>query len=120
MDTGGFSDYRANLWLDEVKTVWIGLHYADPNSSGAYASEVFGGSYRRVQTTFTDPDARVMFNDASIIFKGLPAVKITFIAGWDAQYNGNMEFYIPVTNPVTVLAGKGYTIDANQLAISLP
>lgn len=120
MEAGGFSDYRANIWLNQMQTIWIGLHYADPNISGAYASEVFGGSYTRVKTVFTEPDNRVMFNSSSIIYKGLPAVKLAFIGGWDKQYNGNLEFYIPLVNPVTILSGKGFTIDANQLAISLP
>jgi hypothetical protein len=119
MQVGGFSDYRANKWLTQLSTVWIGLHYADPNISGAYASEVFGGSYARKKVTFTAPDARVMFNGESIVFKGLPSVRLTHIAGWDKQYNGNMEFYIPLTSQVTILAGKGFTIDADQLAINI-
>jgi len=120
MEIGGFSDYRANKWLTDIDKIWVALHYADPNISGAYASEVFGGSYSRVKTDFTDPDGRVMFNSSSIVFKGLPAVRLTHIAGWDKQYNGNMEFYIPLGTPTAVLAGKSFEVQASQLAISLP
>jgi hypothetical protein len=120
MDNGGFTDYRVSTWLSELDEVWLGLHYADPNISGAYASEVFGGSYARLKTPFTDVDNRVMFNSSTVTFRGLPNVKISHIGGWDSQYNGNLEFYIPLGNPVTILAGKSYTIEANMLAISLP
>jgi hypothetical protein len=120
MDQGTFSDYRANKWLGQLSKVWIGLNFADPNISGAYASEVFGGSYNRVQTLFSTPDGRVIFNESTVKFKGLPSVRIIYISGWDAQYNGNMEFSIALSSPVTVLAGKGYEIQASQLAISIP
>jgi len=120
MESGNFSDYRVHLWLAQLGKTWVALHFADPNVSGAYASEVFGGSYSRMKTTWSTPDSRVMFNEVSVYFKGLPSVKISFIAGWDKQYNGNLEFCIPLTDPVPVLAGRGYTIDANMLALSLP
>jgi hypothetical protein len=120
MDEGNFSDYRANKWLDQIGSLWIALHYADPSISGAYASEVFGGSYTRVKAEFSDADNRSIFNTSSIIFRGMPNVNITFIGGWDAHYNGNLELYIPLATPAIVQAGKTYTIDASMLAISLP
>lgn len=121
MDEGGFTDYRVNKWLDQIaENIWVSLHYTDPSVSGAYASEVFGGSYSRIRAPFSSADGRSIFNDNSIIFKGLPNVKITFIGGWDLNYNGNLEFYIPLGEPVTVMAGKSYIIDASMLALSLP
>jgi hypothetical protein len=120
MHEGNFSDYRANKWLDQLGTIWIALHYSDPSVSGAYASEVFGGSYTRVKTDFSSASNRVIFNEDSVKFKGLPSVQLTYIGGWDKQYNGNLEFSIPIIGGVTILAGKSYEIQASQLAISLP
>ena len=120
MEEGGFTDYRVNKWLKDMKSLYIGLHYANPNVSGAYASEVFGGSYARVLATFSEPDGRVIFNESTLTFRGMPSVKITHISGWDDQYSGNMEIYIPLTEPFAVQAGKSYEIQASMLAISLP
>lgn len=120
MIDGTFSDYRVAKWLADLDTVWVGLHYADPVTAGAYASEVFGGSYGRRKANFSEPDNRVVFNENTLVFKGLPTVKITHIGGWDSHYNGNLEFSIPLLTPTTVMAGRSYEILANQLAISLP
>jgi hypothetical protein len=120
MDQGSFTDYRVHLWLADITKLHIGLNFANPYIAGAYASEVFGGSYGRMECTFSAPDSRVIFNETTLVFKGLPSVRLTHISGWDAKYNGNMEFLIPLATPTTVLAGKSYEIQANELAISLP
>lgn len=120
MATGAFSDTRAEIWLKQLGTLWISLHYDNPRTAGEYASEVFGGAYTRIKTVMSDPVNRVIFNTSDMNFAGLPAVKITHIAGWDKQYNGSMEFSVPLPSPVVVVAGKGYYLPANELAITIP
>lgn len=120
MAEGTFSDTRAETWLSQLGTLWVALHYDNPRSAGEYSSEVFGGSYARQKISMSDPVDRVIFNVNDANFTGLPAVRITHIAGWSTQYNGTMEFSVPLPTPVVVATGKSYYLPANQLAISIP
>lgn len=115
---GRFSDYRVEKWLDDLSVVWIAAHYDNPDVAGAYASEVFGGSYARVRCPMTQTANRAVFNLQPINILGLPAVTVTHIAGWDNQINGNMEFSIALPSPVRVVAGKSLPIPANTIALS--
>lgn len=120
MAIGLFSEYRVNLWLADLTTVYLALHFDDPNIAGAYASEVFGGSYSRVKATFSDPDGRVIFNESSIVWTGMPNTRVTHVAAWNKQYNGDLEYSVPLPKAVSVSAGKKFTVDSAMLAISLP
>lgn len=120
MAEGTFSDTRVEVWLGDFKTLWVGLHYDNPRTAGEYASEVFGGSYARVRTTMSDPVNRVIFNESDLSFNGLPAVKLTHIAGWSQAYNGTMEFSVPLPAPRVIVTGKGYYIPAGEIAITIP
>lgn len=120
MQNGSFSDYRVHKWLTDMGTIWVALHYDDPTIAGAYASEVFGGSYQRVRVEFSEPVNRVIFNSQDVTFKGLPTIRITHLVGWDNQYSGNMEFSVPLPEAINVLAGKSFRIPTETLAISLP
>lgn len=115
---GRFSDHRVELWLNELSTIWLAAHYDNPDVAGAYASEVFGGSYARVMCPLTQSSNRVVYNLNPVTILGLPAVTVTHIAGWDTQINGNMEFSIPLPSPVRVLAGKSLPIPASAIALS--
>jgi hypothetical protein len=120
MASGSFTEYQVEIWLNQIQTVWVSLHYSDPKVDGNYASEVFGGSYGRVRAEFSAPDARAIFNGEDIIFRGMPTIQVTHVGAWDAQYNGNMLYSVPLATPVTVLAGNSYRVGAESLAISLP
>jgi len=117
---GLFSDYRVNLWLQALAKPWLALHFDDPNIAGAYASEVFGGSYSRVQVVFSDPEGRVIFNESNVVWTGMPNTRITHVAAWSAQYNGDLEYSVPLPKAVSVTAGKKFQVDSAALAISLP
>jgi hypothetical protein len=117
---GLFSDYRINLWLADLTTLWLGLAFDDPNIAGAYASEVFGGSYARIKVVFGDPDGRAIFNTSDITWTGMPATRVTHVVGWNAQYNGDMEYSVPLPQAQPVLAGKKFSVPSAALAISLP
>lgn len=120
MATGRFSDQRVETWLSQLSSVWLSLHFADPDVDGAYASEVFGGSYGRILASFTDPVSRVIYLDSDVTFRGLPTVKVTHVGAWDAQYNGNLEFSVAMESPSYVVDGGSIRIGAETLALSLP
>lgn len=118
MTTGKFSDYRVNRWLNEIEDCWLALHFDNPDVAGAYASEVFGGSYTRMKCKMSSASNRGIYSLDSVLFTGLPAVGITHIAGWDAQYNGNLEWSAPLANPVKIPLGKTYSVPAGVIALS--
>lgn len=120
MANGAFTEHRADMWLQDLAELWISLHYSDPEVSGHYASEVFGGSYGRVKAEFSEPTGRVIFNVADIWFKSLPDVKITHIGAWDSQFNGNMEFSVALDTAQRILEGKSFRISSDSIAVSLP
>lgn len=115
---GRFSDRRTAMWLNELETIWLGLAYDNPDVSGAYASEIFGGSYTRQLVTMGIAENRAIFNISSALFTGLPAIKATHIVGWDSQYNGNYEFMVPMEEPIIFPAGASFPIAAYTLALS--
>jgi hypothetical protein len=73
MQQGTFSDYQVNNWLKDYAHCWVALHYDNPDIAGAYASEIFGGSYVRAAASFSDPTNRVTWNVTQAHFTGLPA-----------------------------------------------
>lgn len=119
MSTGPFSTYQVHEWLGDIATGWAALHFDNPETAGAYASEFFGGSYTRIAYTMTQPTNRGMFTLTDLVFTGLPAGKILYIAGWDAQYNGNYLWSAPLPSPVTVLAGKSKSFPAGTIGLSM-
>lgn len=118
MSIGTFSDYIVNQWLSDFSICWVALHYDNPEIAGAYASEVFGGAYARLKGACTAPSNKATFNATALNFTGLPAVKITHLAAWDATVNGNYLAMAPLPEPVRVINGGRYLVPANQLAFS--
>lgn len=116
--SGRFSDYRVEKWLRELQTCYLALHFDNPDVAGAYSSEIFGGSYVRCQTSFSDPANRAMWNVSNIKFTGLPAIVLTHIAAWDSPINGNLEMSAPLVDEIRVVPGGRFDMAANQFALS--
>lgn len=116
---GRFTEYKVNEWLSDLEFCWLALHYDNPETSGAYASEIFGGSYARQLVNFEAPDNRAIFNINDVLFQGLPAVRISYFCGWDAEYNGNCIFSEALEQPITLALGKPLSIPAGTIALSI-
>lgn len=114
-----FTDYRVHQWLSQFTELWLSLHYDNPDTAGAYASELFSGSYTRIAVTMGVPNSRGVFVTSDVTFTGLPATRITHLGGWDAQYNGNLEFSAPLPAILTVLAGSSKTFPSNTIGLSM-
>ena len=119
MSTGRFSDYQVEQWLSESDSYWVALHYDNPDISGAYASEVFGGSYTRVLVPFTGVDGRTTWNVDPIKWTGVPSVQVTHLAGWDAQINGNLLWSSSLDGKVTIPEGQSWSLGARVIALSI-
>lgn len=115
----GFSDYQVNKWLTELGDLWLALHFDNPDIAGAYASEVFGGSYVRMSAAMTDASSRAIFTLTTVKFSGLPAVSISHLAAWDAKTNGNLIASVALPTAVRILPGTSYTVPAATLALSI-
>jgi hypothetical protein len=121
MSTGRFSDYQVAQWLADAASngYWLAIHYDDPDISGAYASEIFGGSYIRVLAQFSGVDGRTIWNTDTVRWTGLPAVQATFLAGWDAQFNGNLLWSSSIDGVVKFIDGSTWAIPAQSVALSI-
>lgn len=119
MAIGPFSDYLIEQMLRLAQNGWLGLAYDNPEIAGAYASEVFGGSYTRIEYALTAPSSKGMLLLNDVKFDGLPAVSVAYVTGWDAQYNGNYLWSAPLPSPRGVLAGKSLSIPAGSIGLSM-
>lgn len=132
MSVGRFSDYQVEKWLVDSANIkdltlrlkgatgyFLALHYDNPDTSGAYASEIFGGTYSRVAAEFTAVDGRTVWNAQPVKWTGLPSIVITHIAGWDASINGNMLWYSSLDSIVRATAGGTWSIGAQTIALSI-
>lgn len=116
---GKISAYQAERWLDQLQNSWVALHYEDPDISGAYASEVFGGGYARYPVTFSSASGRSIWNETSVVFAGLPSVVVTYIGLWDAAVNGNHLATMYLDTPVMVGAGGSMEWGPTSIAVTL-
>jgi len=121
MSVGRFSDYQVQQWLTDASQdgYWLALHYDNPDIAGAYASEVFGGTYKRVRADFTSVDGRTIWNAGPVRWPGLPSIVITHVAGWDAQLNGNLLWYSSLDAVVRITQGSAWAVSANTIALSM-
>lgn len=115
----GFTEFVLHDTLQRIKDQsWVALHFDDPGLSGAYASELSGGGYGRILAVFGDIASKHMWLSQDVTFSGLPLSMITYIAGWDAEHRGNLQWACQLLPPQRVLEGKGITIQAETVALS--
>lgn len=116
--SGRFSDYQVEEFLSSISSAYIGLQFDNPFVAGAYASEVFGGSYERQECDFSAPSARGISQLTSLVFPGMPSVAVTHISGWDSKVKGNILFSISLASPTRVKEGGTYSIPAGSIVLS--
>lgn len=117
---GTFADDLVNGWLAAVAdTCWVSLHFDDPATAGAYASEYSGDGYKRVLAHFSNVTNRAIWNANALQFTGLDAGTITHLGGWNASLNGDLLFSTELPAPVRLTRGQGFTVNSEQLALSL-
>jgi hypothetical protein len=121
MSTGRFSDFQIERWLASLADsgCYLALHYDNPDVAGAYASEVFGGTYARTFADFTGVEGRTVWNTAAVKWSGLPAVVVTHVAGWDAANNGNLLWSSSLDSVVRIAQGNGFSLGARVIGLSV-
>lgn len=117
---GSITDDQAHAWLQDINdNGWISLHYESPALGGTDRGEIAGGGYKRFKMIFTQPNSRSIWSSVDARFTGLIQNKITYFGIWTHQYRGWLRAYGELPEPVVVLTGKGYVLNAHQLVVSI-
>lgn len=113
------NQYAHKILNDLTSNCFISLHFESPMLAGAYASEISGGGYKRTKIGFSEPSSRSVINTTDAKFTGIPETKVVWVAGWNAERNGDIMWMSELKDPVYVLRGGGYVIPAGDIIISI-
>lgn len=114
-----FTNLLTELMLGHLKGSYAALHFEDPAVAGEWASELSGGGYCRVNASMMPTGMGAAWNLNPIVFKGLPAGRISHVALWDRPSGGSMLTYAPLTPAVTMIEGGVFPIGAQEYAVSI-
>lgn len=102
-----WSNVGVDSALNGVTAAWCSLHTASPGATGA--SEVSGGSYARVQTTWGSASGSSRAGSAVTI--SVPAsTTITYFGVWDSPSGGNYTGGGQLSSPETFGAAGTYAL----------
>ena len=112
-----FTDYLTEQMLTKLENSWAALHFEDPGIIGGVSTELLGAS--RVPAAMEATGSKVAWNTGPLVWRGLPAGKIAFVALWDRQAEGNLLAYAPLTPAVNMIEGGVFSLNAYELAVSI-
>ena len=126
------SDYLEVALLNEtlngvaftaVDNPYISLHTSDPTDAGTSSTEVSGGSYARVASSFATASGTsgAVVTDATATFPTATANwgTVGWIGLWDAASSGNMLYFCPLDASKTIDSGDIFKITAGNLSVTL-
>ena len=117
---GEVTDWLVAQWLAFFTPAWFSLHIANPTRAGDIETEVIGGSYLRMSGGFTPYDARTIWLGTNLAWTGMPAVTVTHVGVWNAQYNGQLLSSGGLPKPYAkVPQGGSFALDAYTYAVSV-
>tara|TARA_B100000902_G_scaffold155285_1_gene151709 strand:+ start:271 stop:648 length:378 start_codon:yes stop_codon:yes gene_type:complete len=122
----GITNYLENELLDHVlrgssgaytgpTTVYLALYSAAPNDAGG-GTEI---GVTRQSITFSAASGGTISNSGSISFTSMPTVTVSHVGVFDHITTGNLLFHGALTSSASVTSGDTFTIQANDLQISL-
>ena len=121
----GISNYLENKLLDHVLknvtytkpgTVYLALFTSNPTDTDS-GSEVSGTT--RQSISFGAASAGSISNSSRVSFSSMPTATVTHIGVYDASTGGNLLFHGALSSSASVTSGDTFTIQANDLQISL-
>lgn len=123
------SDYLERKNLDhnlgtttftKPSAVYVSLHTASPTDS-ASSTEVTGGSYARVVSTFsaaaTVSGVSTASNVGALNWTNMPTATVTYAGIYDASTGGNLLYYGALTASKALTAGDNFTMNAGSLIV---
>ena len=123
----GFSNYLEDKLINHVlrntsytpaTAVYLALFTSNPTDADT-GSEVSGGSYARQSVAFSASSSGSSSNSSSVSFASMPAATITHVGVYDLSSGGNLLFHGALSASTAVASGDTFTIQANDLQISL-
>lgn len=114
-----------NLWANNAidyllnRDTYFALHISDPGATGELSSELTGGSYARVLSTFSSAASREAANNAQVVFPNLPASIVTHVGVWTASSFGEIICSGAFPSALTVTDGDPLVIQIGDFAVSV-
>tara|TARA_B110000211_G_scaffold192187_1_gene219357 strand:+ start:953 stop:1348 length:396 start_codon:yes stop_codon:yes gene_type:complete len=106
-----------------VNDPYVSLHTADPTDAGTPATEVSGGSYTRVASSFSTASGTsgLVATDADITFPTATGTwgVVGWIGLWDAASGGNMLYHTALDATKTIDSGDIFKITTGNLTVEL-
>ena len=121
----GLANYLEDKLLDHAlrntaytpaTAVYLTLFVGSPTDAGTGGTEV---NITRQAVTFGASSSGTVSNSASVSFASMPAVTVTHIAVYDHESAGNLLFHGALSSNVVAASGDTFTIQANDLDITL-
>ena len=121
----GLSNYLEDKLLDHAlrntsytpaATVYLTLFVGSPTAAGTGGTEV---NVTRQAVTFGAAASGTVSNSSSVSFASMPAVTVTHVAGYDHVSAGNLLIHGALSSNVAAASGDTFTIQANDLDITL-
>lgn len=108
-------------------TVYVGIISDDASDNdleeGILANEITTYTGNRKPVTFTEPTQQdgkaTIKNNAAIDFEDMPAVTVKYAVVCDAETNGNILYWCPLTDIKTTNAGDTFRIPEDGLVLDL-
>lgn len=119
--TSILSNHAGNANLTQLLdgTTYVALHLTDPTATGLLATEVAGGGYIRQPITYAAATGKIRVSTKALIFPGMPACIVAFLAGWDAISAGNMIWRKELSPHITVLASGQFLVAVGDIAVKV-
>ena len=121
----GLSNYLENKLIDHAlrntlytpaATVYLTLFVGSPTDAGTGGTEV---NVTRQAVTFGAAASGTVSNSSSVSFASMPAVTVTHVAVYDHVSAGNLLIHGALSSNVAAASGETFTIQANDLDITL-
>lgn len=96
-------------------SVWLALFEVMPEADGTGGTEVVGGSYARLEVTFTLSALGLAANDTVVMFVDMPACTVRGGALFDDPTAGNMLHFGRFAGPVIVPAGRDLPVPIGDI-----
>jgi hypothetical protein len=121
MPNGQVAHSITSGWLDLLKARkhYMGLLIGDPRTtSDPLSLEVLGNAYRRPLITFERRD-QVLRNVQPLNWTVGPMTRVAGVASFDAAFNGNWQFWLPLEDPLDYPAGGALTYAKGDLFVGI-
>jgi len=116
---GNYFANRALSHYFQYRTVWMGLHLADPTPAGDLTTEMSTGGYMRRKLGFGTPAARSIASTGSVVFSALVGAQVTHFGFWTNQVGQHLLAAQELDTPLVVTASAQVLIGPGDIVIQL-